>query len=45
VHYDPADPNNAVLETKAAGGVILLTIGFIFIGLGVAILVGHFLTK
>ena len=45
VHYDPADPNNAVLETKAAGGVVLLTIGFIFAGVGVAFLIVQLLSK
>jgi hypothetical protein len=45
VHYDPADPNNAVLETKAAGGVILLTIGFIFVGVGLALLIIQLLSK
>lgn len=45
VHYDPTNPNNAVLETKSAGGVILLTIGFIFTGLGMAVLLVQLLSK
>ena len=39
VHYDPADPSKAVLETKAAGGVILIVIGAIFMVLGLIVAV------
>jgi hypothetical protein len=35
VHYDPADPSKAVLETKAMGGVTFLTLGIILIVMGV----------
>jgi hypothetical protein len=45
VHYDPTDPNNAILETKAAGGVILLTIGSIFVAFGLVILIMSLITK
>lgn len=31
VHYDPADPSKSVLETKSAGGVVLLIVGAVFI--------------
>jgi hypothetical protein len=37
VHYDPANPANAVLETKASGSVILLVLGVIFAGIGLVI--------
>lgn len=43
VHYDPANPTNAVLETKAAGGVVLLIIGVLFMAIGfVVAMVGVF---
>ena len=34
VHYDPSDPSKAVLETKAAGGVLLLIMGILFLVIG-----------
>jgi len=37
VHYDPADPSKAVLETKAAGGVLMIVIGAIFLVIGLII--------
>jgi hypothetical protein len=39
VHYDPADPSQAVLETKAKAGVTFLALGIILIVLGVFSLV------
>lgn len=41
VHYDPADPSKAVLETKAMGGGLNLTLGIILLVLGI---VGIFLS-
>ena len=35
VHYDPADPSKAVLETKAAGGASYLALGIILLVVGV----------
>ena len=35
VHYDPSDPANAVLETRAAGGGIFLAIGIVFLIIGI----------
>ena len=34
VHYDPADPHNAVLETEAGGAKIFLIVGIVFAALG-----------
>jgi len=34
VHYDPADPTQAVLETKSKGGNLFLIIGAVFAVLG-----------
>jgi hypothetical protein len=34
VHYDPADPTQAVLETQAKGGSVFLIIGAVFSVLG-----------
>ena len=31
VHYDPSKPDNAVLETRAAGAITLLIVGIVFI--------------
>ena len=45
VHYDPADPTKAVLETKSAGGIIIYVIGTIFMLLGLAIPIGTLLSK
>ena len=39
VHYDPADPSKAVLETKAAGGVLLIVMGAVFSVLGLIFIV------
>jgi hypothetical protein len=39
VHYDPADPSKAVLETKALGGGLYLVLGILAIGLGIVGLV------
>lgn len=39
VHYDPSNPVNAVLETKAAAGGILLAIGILFIVIGLAAII------
>ncbi len=36
VHYDPVDPSQAVLETKAKGGVAMMIIGGLFLLIGVA---------
>jgi hypothetical protein len=35
VHYDPDNPLNAVLETKAAGSILFLIIGILFMFIGV----------
>jgi hypothetical protein len=35
VHYDPDNPLNAVLETKAAGSILFLIIGILFMLIGV----------
>lgn len=35
VHYDPADPTQAVLETKSKGGNLFLIIGAVFAVLGI----------
>jgi hypothetical protein len=45
VHYDPVDPNKAVLETKSAGGIILYVIGIIFMLIGLAIPIGTIVSK
>ena len=45
VHYDPADPNKAVLETKSAGGIILYLLGSLFMLIGLAIPIGQLLAK
>ncbi len=37
VHYDPADPTQAVLETKAAGGLLLFIVGGVFLVIGLGI--------
>ncbi len=34
VHYDPADPSKAVLETKSAGGTFLIIMGVFFMAIG-----------
>jgi hypothetical protein len=34
VHYDPADPSKAVLETKAMGGVNFIILGVILLAMG-----------
>lgn len=34
VHYDPADPSKAVLETKSAGGTFLIIMGIFFLAIG-----------
>ena len=34
VHYDPAQPGEAVLETKAAGSKVFLIVGIVFAVLG-----------
>ena len=39
VHYDPADPLKAVLETKAAGGVGLIILAAILIIMGIVLMV------
>lgn len=39
VHYDPNNPTNAVLETKAAGGVMLLIMGILFMVIGIVVAV------
>jgi hypothetical protein len=35
VHYDPADPTQAVLETKSKGGNLFLILGAVFAVLGI----------
>lgn len=35
VHYDPDNPLNAVLETKAAGSVVFMIVGIVFMLIGV----------
>lgn len=35
VHYDPADPTQAVLETKSKGGNLFLILGSVFAVLGI----------
>ena len=35
VHYDPADPSKAVLETKALGGGLNLILGILLLVLGI----------
>lgn len=35
VHYNPADPTQAVLETKAKGGSIMLILGAVFAAIGI----------
>lgn len=40
VHYDPNDPESAVLETTASGGTLFTVIGIVFLAItGIAILV------
>ncbi len=44
VHYDPNDPDSAVLETSASGGTLFVAIGITFLAItGIAILVIIFL--
>lgn len=38
VHYDPADPSSSVLETRAAGGILSFILGFVFLLIGLAVL-------
>jgi uncharacterized integral membrane protein len=38
VHYDPADPSKAVLETKATAGGSLLALGIILLVMGVVLI-------
>ena len=35
VHYDPAKPDKAVLETKSVGGGSLIALGIILIAVGI----------
>ena len=35
VHYDPDNPLNAVLETKAAGSVVFMIVGIVFMLIGI----------
>ena len=37
VHYDPANPTQAVLETKAAGSLLLFILGGVFLAIGLGI--------
>ncbi len=37
IHYDPADPAQAVLETRAAGSLLLFILGGLFLVLGLGI--------
>ena len=39
VHYDPGNPNKAVLETKAGGVIYNVLLGLIFIVLGILAMV------
>jgi len=39
VRYDPDDPAKAVLETKAAGGTVMIVVAVIFLVLGLAMIV------
>jgi len=36
VHYNPNNPGEAVIETKAAGGTLFLIIGIVFLVIGLA---------
>jgi hypothetical protein len=38
VHYDPADPTRAVLETSSRSASIIMIMGGVFIGIGVVML-------
>jgi hypothetical protein len=44
VHYDPAEPGNAVLETSARSGNLLMILGGIFTAIGVVVLVAAGIT-
>ena len=44
VHYDAADPTNAVLETSARSGNLLMILGAVFTAIGVVVLVAMGLT-
>ena len=36
VHYNPDNPNEAVLQTKAAGGTVFMVVGIVFLVIGLA---------
>jgi hypothetical protein len=40
VHYNPSDPSKAVLETKSAGGVVLIIVGAVFIVIAIVTAIG-----
>ena len=45
VHFNPDLPSQAVLEAKAAGGVLLLVLAILFVVIGAVVLIGTIIVQ